>query len=56
MYMQTKELDKTIDFYNEKVTELASTPILFDLNLVKSVFVGCLDPVRSKCQNLVKLF
>ena len=56
MYMQTKELDKTIGFNNEKVTELASTPILFDLNLVKSVFVGCLDPVRSKCQNFVKLF
>ena len=52
--MQTKELDK-IGFYNENVTELASTPILLDLNLVKSVFVGCLDPVRSKCQYFVKL-
>ena len=40
MYMQAKELDKTIGFNNEKVTELASTPILLDLNLVKSVFVG----------------
>ena len=39
MYKQTKELDNTIGLNNEKVTELALTPILLDLNLVKSVFV-----------------
>ena len=39
MYKQTKELDNIIGFNKEKVTELALTPILLDLNLVKSVFV-----------------
>ena len=56
MYMQTKELDKTIDFYNEKVTELASTPILLDLNLVKSVFVVVLIQCAQNAKILLNFF
>ena len=55
--MQTKELDKTIfGFNNEKVTKLASTPILLDLSLVKSVFVVVLIQCAQNAQILLNFF
>ena len=56
MYMQTKELDKTIGFNNEKVTELASTPILLDLNLAKSVFTVVLIQCAQNAKILLNFF
>ena len=56
MYMQAKELDKTIGFNNEKVTELASTPILLDLNLAKSVFTVVLIQCAQNAKILLNFF
>ena len=56
MYMQTKELDKTIGFNHEKVTELASTPILLDLNLAKSVFTVVLIQCAQNAKILLNFF
>ena len=56
MYMQAKELDKTIGFNNEKVTDFASTPILLDLNLAKSVFTVVLIQCAQNAKILLNFF